>query len=164
MIEYKVGSENHSSYWGKFYVKGLEKFEVKEGAEYDKHERYTEFAANAPSETVFTIFSQNGNKRGTQDFDFYICEVVPGEEKKITGGCYGKSAWCQGSFLVLAHGQGPIKAARLMNWWQKLAEKCGAHMADGKLKKGTKKKFATWCKSHLEIRGLKELPDLPADA
>ena len=32
-IEYKVGSESHSSSWGKFYVKGLEKYEVKEGGE-----------------------------------------------------------------------------------------------------------------------------------
>lgn len=163
LIEYRVGSESHSSAWGKFYVKGLEQWEVKEGGSRDRHESYTELAAEVPEGTIFTIFSQSGNKRGTEDFDFYICETqeVP-EPQKITGGCYGRGGWCSGNYYVLCHGEGTTKAPRLLNWWTVLSVKCAEFLTeDGKLKKGTKKLFAAWCKQHLDIRGLKDLPSMP---
>lgn len=165
LIEYRVGSESHSSAWGKFYVKGLETWEVKEGGERDRHNSYTDLAARVPEGTVFTVFSQAGNKRGTDTFDFYICQVVSDETTTtISGGCYGKGGTCCGSFTILCRGEGKTKAPRLMEWWGKMGEKCqDFRTEDGKLQKGTKEKYAQWCRKHLDMRGLKDLPAMSVE-
>lgn len=167
LLEYTVGNESHSSFWGKFYVKGLEKYEIKEGGSRTKHESYAELAADVPDGAIFTVFSQSGNKRGTDAFDFYICEARrPGDTAscRIDGGCYGKGGVIVGNYVILCRGAGTTKAPRLMGWWQKLGEKCAAYLnEDGKLRTGTRKRFAFWCAEHLEKRGLKELPEMPAE-
>lgn len=161
LIEYTVGSESHSSFWGKFIVKGLEKWGVKENEERDKHKSYISLAAEVSPGTIFTVFSQAGNKRGTRDYDFYICEVVEEGTEKITGGCYGTGAQAFGPFAILCHGAGTTKAPRLMAWWGKIGEKCAAFRTkEGKLQKGTKKLYAAWCKKHLDVKGLKDLPPI----
>lgn len=167
LIEFRNGQESHSSSWGKFYVKGLEKWQVREDFTRDKHESYTDFAAEVPDSTIFTIFSQSGDKRGTQNFDFYICEVrSPGDtpSNSIFGGHSRGNCKCVGNFLVLCRGEGKTKAPRLMDWWGKLAEKCSEFKnEEGLLKKGTKARFAFWCAEYLEKRGVKELPTMPVE-
>jgi hypothetical protein len=85
-IEYVNGQEQHSSNWGKFYVKGLEKWEVKEDFDEnrkDGHHTYQGYVClDVPEGTVFTVFEQNGNKRGTDDYIFRICQVT--EEVQIS--------------------------------------------------------------------------------
>lgn len=167
-LEYTVGSESHSSYWGKFYVKGLEQWEVKEGGEWTKHTSYAELVAETPDEKMFTVFNQSGNKRGTKNFTFYLCETRSAGNtlsNRITGGCYGDTAEIHGNFMILCRGEGKIKAPRLMDWWIKRVEKCAVWKNEetGLLKKGTLQRFAFWCAEHIEKRGLKDLPPMPAD-
>lgn len=100
-IEYVVGSESHTSYWGKFYVKGLESWEVKEEHDAnrrDGHHSYAFLMADAPQGTVFTIFEQNGSKRGTDEFIFKIC-VVTGSDSIEHKATYG-SGFCNGNYEV----------------------------------------------------------------
>jgi len=166
LIEYTQGSESHSSSWGKFYVKGLEKWAVKEDGEYDKHSHYTEYAADVPPGIIFTVFSQKGDKRGTESFDFYICEAKRYGEviyNRIGGGHPRSTCQVTGPYVILCRGRGTTKAPRLMGWWEALSQKCAAFRCeDGKLAAGTKKRFAFWCAKHLEKRGLKDLPEMPA--
>lgn len=167
MLEYRIGSESHTSSWGKFYVKGLEQYQVKEDYESGKHESYTDYAAEVPPGIIFTVFSQAGNKRGTDSFDFYICETQPPSVTccTIEGGHSRSSCKISGNFFILAHGEGKVKAPRLMNWWLALSQKCQAwyEKESGKLIPGTKKRYAAWCAKHLDTRGLKEIPDMPLD-
>ncbi|MGL4497510.1 MAG: hypothetical protein ACRC78_03150 [Planktothrix sp.] len=116
-IEFCNGSETHTSNWGKYYVKGLEKYAVKEdGGIYDRHHTYTNyFVCEAQKGIIFSIFEQNGDKRGTDDFIFSICEVS--EETTDDRSAYGKG-FCKGNFKVLAtSGNSKTKAPRLMDWW-----------------------------------------------
>lgn len=149
-IEYVVGSESHTSYWGKFYVKGLESWEVKEEHDAnrrDGHHSYAFLMADAPQGTVFTIFEQNGSKRGTDEFIFKICVVIDGDgiEHKAA---YG-SGFCNGNYEVLAEASGKVKAPRLMDWWQAKPKGVNAAL------------YARHCAEHIERRGVKDLPAMP---
>lgn len=164
-IEYTVGSESHSSAWGKFYVRGLERWEVKEGGKGDKHTSYAELVSDVPDKTIFTVFDQSGDKRGTSDWTFYVCQARNDTAQcHIEGGCYRRGGKIDGSYLILCKGEGKIRAPRLMDWWSKLAEKCVAFKTDEEnLKAGTRRKFAFWCAQHIEKRGLADIPPMPPD-
>ncbi len=79
-IEYVSGREQHSNLWGKFYVKGLEEYAAKEDSSSNTHRDYEQYQCyvclDVPAGTLFTIFEQSGDKRGTDNFYFYICEVT----------------------------------------------------------------------------------------
>lgn len=117
-IEYVQGSEQHSSNWAKFYVKGLEEWAAKEDfAENrrDSHHQYQGYTClEVPAGTMFSVFIQDGNKWGTDKFRFLVCEVVDASEK--IGVSYG-SGFIEGAFRVVAEGSGNTKAPRLMDWW-----------------------------------------------
>lgn len=78
-VEYVQGQESHTSYWGKFYVKGLEEYACKEDDDRncnDRHHNYQMYCCNdIPEGTVFPVFAQDGSKRGTDLFEFYVCKV-----------------------------------------------------------------------------------------
>ena len=118
-IEYVNGNESHSSNWGKYYVKGLEEWAVKEDFEenrQDRHHSYQGYVAlDVPDGTMFTIFEQNGDKRGTDTFIFSIC-VAGSDATKRDHGEYG-SGFCEGNYRVVAIGNTKTKAPRLMGWW-----------------------------------------------
>ena len=83
MLEFINGAEQHSSRWGKYYVKGIEKHAVKEdhpSNRRDNHHNYQFFVADLPVGALFTIFEQNGNKRGTEDFSYAICQYTGTEQ------------------------------------------------------------------------------------
>jgi hypothetical protein len=117
-IEYLQGSETHSSSWAKFYIKGLEEIVVKEEHDSnlsDRHHGYQYYYGNLKGEesNLFTIFSQDGDKRGTANFEFYICQLDAYSFNRIEG----KYGFCEGNFSIIASAIGKTKAPRLMGWW-----------------------------------------------
>ena len=145
-IEFVQGQESHTSNWGKFYVKGLEAFVVREDHDLnrkDGHHSYQCFAGEIPVGTVFTLFEQDGTKRGTDTFKFLVCEIVEGEDSNHSTE-YG-SGFFEGSFRVIAEGLTKTKAPRLMEWW---------NSGDKTLA------FAEHCAAHIDKRGLKTLPSM----
>ena len=145
-IEFIEGNEWHSSWWYKFYVKGLESYQVEEDfpqAVHDRHCKYKGFVClDVPSETVFSVFRQDGNKRGTDEFDFWLCQVATGSIEKIQA---AKVAFVGGNFKIICHASGKVKAPRLLGWW---ADNKGLHSLD----------FARHCAENIVKRGIKELP------
>lgn len=147
-IEYVNGQEQHSSNWGKFYVKGLEKWEAKEDFaenKKDSHHSYQGYVClNIPEGMIFTIFEQNGSKRGTDDYIFRICRV----SDKVTtiDSIYG-SGKIMGNFEIVADsGNSKVKAPRLFDWW-----KNSANQSYG---------YALACANLITKRGQKEPPTL----
>lgn len=148
-IEFTIGQESHSSNWGKYYVKGLEQWQVKENGSYDKHQSYTEYQCNdVPDGTVFTIFEQSGDKRGTELYFFTICVVdAAGIESDEGGYAQGRAV---GNYKVLAKGEGKVKAPRLMDWWVNQRPAGVDPVA-----------FALHCAEHINRRGVKDVPAMP---
>lgn len=147
-IEFIQGQESHSSNWGKYYVKGLEKWECKEDGNYNKHQSYSDFQCNnVPEGTVFTIFEQSGNKRGTDVFHFQIF-VTTDAEININDSAYGQGKTA-GNFRKLAHGEGKVKAPRLMTWWTEQKPKDVDPVA-----------FAEHCQAYINKRGVKDVPPM----
>ena len=147
-LEYVIGQESHSSYWGKFYIKGLESFEIKEDFEEnrrDKHASYQGYVSlDIPENTIFTLFYQDGDKRGTDEFWFLIL-VANNEEINKIKAPYG-SGFITGNFKSLADAKTKTQDPRLMGWW--------TGSKDHSLE------FAEHCKAHIDKRGLKDLPSL----
>lgn len=145
-IEYVNGNESHSSNWQKFYVEGLEKFAVKEdfdANQQDNHHNYQGYVClDIPTGTVFSVFSQSGNKRGTEDFCFYICVA----EEKAMQDISNLPAFIKGNFRVVAEGITLTKAPRLMDWW----------INSGRTQS---LEFAELCAKYIDKRGLKILPE-----
>lgn len=149
-IEFVQGSESHSSSWGKYYIKGLEKYQVKEeqpgGNQYDKHQSYTGYVClDIPEGTMFSIFEQSGNKRGTDTYKFSIC-VTSDAQYSDNEAKYG-NGFVKGNWEIVAEAEDKIKSPRLMNWWIESKDKSLA--------------FAQWCAANINKRGIKELPPMP---
>lgn len=147
-IEFVQGQESHSSNWGKYYVKGLESWQVKEDFEEncsDKHSSYQGYVClDIPEGTVFTIFEQSGDKHGNDTFNFTICQAIDeimGEDKAQYG-----SGFVTGNYKIIAQGLGKTKAPRLMGWWTESNDKSLA--------------FALHCAKFIDKRGLKVLPQM----
>ena len=145
-IDFLHGLESHSSTWAKFYVRGLEKWKVKEdfdGERNDKHYTYNGYCCiDIPEGKLFTIFSQAGNKFGCDSFEFYICVTTHAQIESITlDPCF-----CTGNFKIIAQGKTKIKGQRLMDWWVNSADKS--------------LKFAEHCAAYIDKRGLKQLPPI----
>jgi len=152
MLEYIVGNESHTSNWGKFYVKGIEKYEVKEehnNNRRDGHHSYQFYMADVPVDTCFTIFEQNGDKRGTDVMKFKIC-VVSGNNSELKAE-YG-DGFCNGNYDVIAEASGKIKSPRLMTWW------------DNRPKSGDLLAYARHCAAHIDRRGIAVLPPMTEKA
>lgn len=119
MIEYVSGNENHTSNWGKFYIKGLEKFVVKEDHprnERGKHALYQCYVGEIPNGTIFTILEQSGDKRGIDTYRCWICQADSSQPDLTIESAYG-SGTITGAFVILASADSKIKAPRLMGWW-----------------------------------------------
>ncbi|HLO52518.1 MAG TPA: UvrD-helicase domain-containing protein [Kamptonema sp.] len=146
-IEYISGSEQHSSTWSKFWIKGLDQWAVRETdgePESDKHSNYYQFIClDIPDDTVFTIFEQDGDKHGTSDFNFWICKT-----SRNQASISSSKRHCTGNFETVCEGIGKTKAPRLMDWWQQ-AEKFTNEQ---------KLAFAEHCAQHINKRGIKTLP------
>jgi len=152
VIEFMVGNESHTSYWGKFYVKGLEKWEVREehdGNRRDRHHSYQFLMADAPTGAIFTIFEQNGNKRGTDEWIYSICIVRNDGANLETKANYGEG-FCTGPYDIIAQATGKIKAPRLMDWWSKRPAGVDALA------------YAQHCAAWIDRRGIKDLPAMEA--
>lgn len=147
-IEFVQGQESHSSNWGKYYVKGLEKHQVKDDFEEncnDKHSQYRGYVClDVPSGTIFTIFEQSGNKRGTDTFNFTICQATD-ENVSEDKAQYG-SGFVTGNYEIITKGEGKTKAPRLMGWWIDSSN----HSFE----------FALHCAKFIDKRGLKVLPQM----
>lgn len=145
-IEFVEGNEWHSSWWYKFYVKGLESYKVEEDfsqALRDTHHKYQGFVClDIPANTVFSVFRQDGNKRGTDSFDFWLCRVLADKVETINA---EKIAFCAGNFQIICHAEGRVKAPRLLGWW---ADNKGLQSLE----------FAQHCAEFITKRGVKDLP------
>ena len=151
-VEFVSGQESHSSNWGKYYVKGLETWQCKEDGNYDKHHTYTEYQCNnIPEHTVFTLFEQSGNKRGTEQFFFSICITTDAEVSKDEAS-YGDGK-CAGNFKVICRGEGKVKAPRLMTWW-----------TEQKPRNIDLVLFAEHCAKYIDKRGTKDCPPMESSA
>lgn len=125
LIEAKVGSEQHSSAWGKGNLQGTPKL-VAENYQRDRHNSYTEGAVEISEGTVISWWMSAGDKYGTHTADFYILKSVASAEMlELTGGCYGRGNYLKGNFEILAHADGKTKAPRLMKWWSEWAKMNG---------------------------------------
>lgn len=145
-IEFRQGSESHSSTWAKFFVKGLEDWAVKEETLSDNHSSYQEYVClDVPEGTIFTAFEQDGTKRGTDTFRFSIC-TADNEASELKAS-YTSSGWTIGNFKVLVKAEGKVKAPRLMDWW----------LDNGQPRNPTLE-YALHCAAHIDKRGLKNLP------
>ncbi len=148
-IEYINGQESHSSSWGKYYVKGLENWGVKEDFSenrQDKHHSYQGFAAiEIPEGAIFTVFEQSGDKRGTDTYVFTVCQAVDDCFTDDVSG-YG-SGKCTGNFKILVRAATKTTAPRLMQWWINSPVKT--------------LEFAQHCANYITKRGIKELPPMP---
>lgn len=150
MFEYMIGSESHTSSWGKFYIRGFEKIQAQEdhaGNRRDRHGSYQFYMADAKPGTVFTVFEQNGSKGHTDEMKFWICKVTDGQPVTIKAN-YGKG-FVTGSFEIIATGQTPIKAKRLLEWWN--YKPTGVNL----------EAFARHCADNIQKRGVAVLPPLP---
>lgn len=148
-IEFTQGSEQHSSNWGKYFIKGLEKWQSREASSSSKHESYQEYCCiDIPEGEVFTIFEQSGNTRGTEVFHFQIC-IATNEKILTDSAAYGEGK-IAGNFKLIAHGAGTTKAPRLMDWW-----------IDG-LKNQDPIAYAHHCAEYIGKRGYKEPPPMIA--
>ena len=147
-IEFVIGKEWHTSYWGKYYVKGLENWQVKEDSELncnDKHHFYQYYLClDVPDGTVFSIFEQSGDKRGTDQFCFSLCVVDESAESKDRAN-YGKG-YCQGRYRTIIKTDTKIKSSRLLEWWSNSPDKSI--------------EFAQHCASYIQKRGIKALPPM----
>jgi hypothetical protein len=151
-LEFVQGSEQHTSSWGKFYVKGLEEYQVREehqGERHDNHHNYSGYdCVDVPEGTLFSVFEQNGDKRGTDLFIFVICittdEVVTHREASYGNG------FIRGNFREIVKINSKIKAPRLMEWWNKIPKQNLA--------------YAEWCAECINKRGVKNLPSLRVTA
>lgn len=156
-IEYVLGQEQHTESWAKFYVKGLEKWAVKEDFPEnisDNHHGYQGYTClDIPDGAIFTVFDQSGDKRGTQDFNFYICQTSADALDVTASSGRGR---CQGNFRNICAGEGKTKAPRLMDWWIGFVGEDDASKASNKEKVA----FALHCAAHINKRGIKELPPL----
>lgn len=142
LIEAKVGSEQHSSAWGKGNLQGAKL--VADSHTRDRHNSYVEGAAEVAEGTVLSWWTSRGDKHGTSDADFYILrasETAP--EIELTGGCYGSGNYLKGRLEILAHGEGKTKAPRLLSWWTEWAktnggqtEEVARHLAEQIEKRG----------------------------
>jgi hypothetical protein len=145
-IEFVQGQESHSSSWGKYYVKGLEKWEVKEDFpqnKSDKHHSYQGYVClDVPSGTMFSIFERFGSRHGADCFEFMICVVDQAEIGSHQGGY--PDGFCKGNFKIIVEAKTKTLAPRLMGWWIDSADKSLA--------------FAQHCAEHINKRGLKNLP------
>ncbi|MEB3831891.1 hypothetical protein [Phormidium sp. CCY1219] len=153
-LEFIQGQEQHSSTWAKFYVRGLEEWQVKEDGRSDNHSNYLEYVClDVPENTVFTVFEQDGTKRGTDGFHFWICKTSR-EINRIEAD-YESGAMVSGNFEIVCHGEGKTKAPRLMDWWVGFTGK-----SDDKGRSQTQKlAFAYHCAENINKRGLKKIPD-----
>ena len=145
-IEFVQGNEQHSSYWGKYYVKGLESWQVKEDFSQNRKDNHYSnqgyVCLDVPENTVFTIFEQNGNKRGTDEFVFTICKAALPFSSNVAS--YG-SGFCTGNFEIIIRAIGKTKGPRLLDWWTKRGD------ADPL-------EYAQLCAKYIEKRGIKDLP------
>lgn len=148
-IEFVQGQESHSSSWGKLYVKGLEEWQIKEDFEeniQDKHHSYQGFVAcEIEDNTIFTIFEQSGDKRGTHVFKFSILRADSSLEKTKYQPEYGEG-FLEASFEVIAEGLTKVKAPRLLGWWSESSKK--------------DIDFARHCAIYIKKRGVKNLPPM----
>lgn len=148
-LEWVVGTETHSSNWGKFYVKGLEPWGVREEHDAnrrDSHHNYQFWMATVPDDTVFTIFEQSGNKRGTDTWVFIILKTDSSLDGRYEA-AYG-DGFVRGGFAEIARASGNIKAPRLMNWWQAKPASVDALS------------YAYHCAEHIGRRGVAVLPPI----
>lgn len=148
-IEFVEGKEQHSSFWGKYYVKGLEPYQVEEDFDQnirDAHHSYQGYVCNdVPEGTIFTIFEQNGDKHGTDVMYFSIWEVTA-EAVHRDPAQYGRG-FCTGNMRRLLLADTKLKASRLMDWWDKKPSDPARLRA-----------FVDHCATYIVKRGVKELP------
>lgn len=149
-IEFIEGKEQHSSNWGKFYIKGFsDEQRCKEDySNFDKHHSYQEWTATAPEGTVFTIFEQNGDKRGTDEFFFSVC-VTTDEQVSSDDASYGEGK-IAGNYRVIVCGEGKTRGPRMMDWWTKHGDKSLA--------------WAEHCAQYINKRGCKMPPAMEQPA
>jgi hypothetical protein len=147
-IAFVNGQEEHSSNWGKYYVKGLENWQVREDFDeniWSKHETYQGYVClDIPDDTIFTIFEQDGNKHGVNYYSYAICKTTSLSHNLDTAS-YG-SGFCKGNWEVIVEGIGKIKAPRLMDWWIPSEDKS--------------LQFAYHCDCYISKRGIKVLPPM----
>jgi hypothetical protein len=111
LMEGKTGQEQHASSWGKFYLHGIKL--VAEARCNNSHESSSTGAVEVSDGVIFTVWMASGNRRGTDSSDYYILLADSAQEAaELTNG-YGMLT---GRWQVLAHGDGTVRAPRLLLW------------------------------------------------
>lgn len=148
-IEFVQGNESHTSTWAKYYIKGLESFTCKEDHALARHDRHHSYSCHVgieiPDGTLFTIYEQSGDSRGTNAFCFQICVIDSTFEHKDDAEY--ADGFCNGNFRVIAQGLTKTKAPRLMGWWN-----------DNNNPKTFE--FAKHCEKYINKRGVSIIPEL----
>lgn len=111
LIEAKIGHEQHTSTWGKFFVRGIKI--VAEDVRRDNHVAYTTGAVEAPDGTLVTVWAASGDKHGTNSADYYILRADSAQPAAEIATRYG---YIRGRWEILAHGDGKARAPRLLSW------------------------------------------------
>ncbi len=125
LIEAKTGFEQHTSSWGKFFLHGIEI--VADERIRDGHHAYTVGAAEAKDGAIFTVWAARGDKHGTNENDYYILLANSAQPAAEIENGYG---YVRGRWEVLAHGDGKVRAPRLLAWTkgQELTERLARHL------------------------------------
>ncbi|MCD8487939.1 MAG: hypothetical protein LRZ84_14685 [Desertifilum sp.] len=93
---------------------------------------------------MFTIREKDGDKYGTANHIYRICQVCASEESEVKA-WYNPLRYVKGKFRVIAIGEGKTKASRLEAWWK----------ASGKTKEE-----AVWFAQHINKRGMLNPPPI----
>jgi len=169
-IKFVHGEEFHTGTYRKFYVKGLEKWQVEDSSieikkkpswnEKDDEEffprderndyYYNGYCCNAiPERTLFTIFTRYGDYQGqgakvADDIEFFIC--CTDDQIELNWNDTFSPCFCQGNFKIVAKAVSKTKALQLMTWW--------IYSPDNSLA------FAEHCALHIDKKGMRQVPPI----
>lgn len=127
-----------------FDVEGLKDFAVNEVAPLAYEDYRYWLADNVPEGVIFTVAEYDGSSSRRENIcRFSICEAVS-DQKNLIKARYG-NCMIDGNYRIVAHGNTPMRAHRLYEWWYRYssdrsvdyAEYCAAYIE----KKWTKKKL-----------------------
>ena len=153
-LEYVTGKEQHTSNWESCFIFGLDAHVTREdhaNNRRDNHHNYQCYAGSAvPDGVIFTVLYKTGDKRGTQAQEFFVAVTDSSQpEQTYTFPSSYRQVFITGRFKIIAFADTATKAPRLYEWWQ--ARGNANPLA-----------YAQHCANHIDKRGLKALPPMPA--
>lgn len=90
---------------------------------FDRHHFYRTYIIDPEKDAdgeIFSVFNQHGNKYGTKDLEFQICQINSEYDFKEIFPFFGNNGLVRGKFAILAYAEGKTKALRLLEWWNQV--------------------------------------------